>query len=107
MGLLAVALASACASPPPQPPRTHASAAGAEHSGDSPQFDADAAMRKRGYKPAIYRGERVYCRNEMITGSNLQSRVCLTARQIADQERAGKDIVSGNHPAACPPNTNC
>ncbi len=71
------------------------------------QTDVDKAMRKRGYSPAIYRGERVYCRNEALTGSNLESKVCLTANQIDDQERAGKDILNGNHPAGCLPKNPC
>jgi hypothetical protein len=63
----------------------------------------DNSMRKRGYKPAFYRGERVYCRNEALTGSNLQSKVCLTAEQIDNQERVGKGILNGNRPAGCMP----
>jgi hypothetical protein len=71
------------------------------------QTDVDNAMRKRGYTPASYRGERVYCRNEALTGSNLESKVCLTAEQIEDQERAGKDIVGGNHQAGCSAKIPC
>jgi hypothetical protein len=69
------------------------------------QTDVDNAMRKRGYKPALYRGERVYCRNEALTGSNLETKVCLTARQIEDQERLGKDMLTGPHPDGCGPQT--
>jgi hypothetical protein len=64
-------------------------------------------MRKLGYTPASYRGERVYCRSEMLTGSNLASKLCLTAQQIEEQERAGKDIVSGNHQAGCSAKIPC
>jgi hypothetical protein len=71
------------------------------------QTDVDNAMRKRGYTPASYRGERFYCRNEALTGSNLESKVCLTAKQIEDQERAGKDILNGNRPAGCLPKNPC
>jgi hypothetical protein len=70
---------------------------------DRSQTDVDNDMRKRGYKPAIYRGERVYCRNQALTGSNLESKVCLTARQIEDQEQSGKDILNRNRPAGCLP----
>jgi len=63
-------------------------------------------MRQRGYTLASYRGERVYCRNEAITGSNLESRVCMTARQIAAQERAGQDLLNQARPAGCPPKTS-
>ena len=110
LGVCAVLLASACSSSLPQ--------ADAKSSGglapaqaaevDRSQTDVDNDMRKRGYKPAIYRGERVYCRNEALTGSNLESKVCLAARQIEDQERSGKDILNRNRPAGCPPtNTGC
>jgi hypothetical protein len=82
-----------------------ASATTAPPDGAASQTDVDDAMRKRGYKPAFYRGERVYCRNELLTGSNLQSKLCLTARQIEEQERAGKDILNGTRPAGCEPKT--
>jgi hypothetical protein len=74
---------------------------------DRPQADIDIAMRKRGYQPATSRGERVYCRSEALTGSNLQSKVCRTAKEIEDQERAGKDVLNGNRPAGCLPKTGC
>lgn len=74
---------------------------------DRSQADVDIAMRKRGYQPAIYRGERVYCRYEALTGSNLKNKVCLTASQIEDQERAAKDILNRNRPAGCLPRTGC
>jgi hypothetical protein len=64
-------------------------------------------MRKRGYQPADYQGERVYCKNTQVTGSNFQSKVCLTATQIEEQERAGKDIAGGNHQAGCSLRNSC
>ena len=67
----------------------------------SSQGEMDDAMRKRGYKPAILQGKRVYCRNEMLTGSNLATKVCQTAEQIDEQERAGRDILLRNSPAGC------
>jgi hypothetical protein len=136
IGLLAVSLGSACSSSAPrvspmqqalsgnQIGATDPQAESPNHLGDSAavsattgavdversQTDVDIAMRKRGYTPASYRGERVYCRNEALTGSNLESKVCLTARQIEVQERAGKDILNGNRQAGCLPktgNTGC
>ena len=119
-GVLAMSLVSACSNSPPsgtagwtgtsaQPdPQGRAALTptrGAEVA--SSQGEMDDAMRKRGYKPATYRGERVYCRSETLTGSNLESKVCLSARQIEDQERAGKDILNGNRPAGCPPRNAC
>ena len=111
--MLAVALISACAGSPARvsaPPVRSANPGGSSAAKQSPaaassQSDVDNALRKRGYKPALYRGERVYCRNEAITGSNLETRVCLTARQIEDLERSGKDMLTGPHPDGCGPET--
>lgn len=112
IGALAFSLLSACTSSPPRtPPRTPPTQLTGSSSNMSDSADVETAMRKRGYKPASFRGERVYCRNETLTGSNLESKVCMTAVQIEAQERAGKDILNGNRPAGrppgCIPNTGC
>lgn len=113
--VLGVSLTCACSSSPPRDPATpqviSANQSGGASAPDLPsdsaasQTDVDKAMRKRGYQPALYRGERVYCRNEAITGSNLESKVCLTARQIEDLERSGQDMLNVPHPAGCMPKT--
>jgi len=111
--VLAVSLISACAGAPVRgsaPPARLANPGASSAAKQPPdaansQSDVDNAMRKRGYKPALYRGERGYCRNEAITGSNLETKVCLTARQIEDQERSGKDMLTGPHPDGCGPQT--
>lgn len=115
-GVLAIVLNAACSSssqprvsPAPQSPpaaaapsATLAGVSAPNSSAGAPaQADVDRAMRKRGYKPALYRGERVYCRDEVLTGSNLASKVCLTAEQIADLERSGQDLLKVPHPAGC------
>jgi hypothetical protein len=84
-----------------------AAPAPASTSGDRSEADVDGAMRQRGYRPEIYHGQRVYCRAERPTGSNLESKVCLTPKQIEDQERAAKDILNGNRAAGCLPKTGC
>jgi hypothetical protein len=119
VGALGFSLISACAgspsrvSPPQQAlsgnqPKGAATSAPSQPSAvDPPQTDIDIAMRKRGYQLATFRGERVYCRNEAVTGSNLQSKVCRTTKEIEDQERAGKDVLNGKRPAGCLPTTGC
>ena len=138
IGALAVSLTSACSSLPPRASPTPQGLSGNQTDervsvsatmgtqsdpetartvaltqavdADRSQADTDTAMRKRGYTPVNYRGERVYCRKQAITGSNLESNLCLTARQIEDQARATKDIINGYRPAGCPPktgNTGC
>ena len=119
-GALALAIISACASSPPRATPTQQVPSGNQIASagtsaptqlpavDPPQSDVDVAMRKRGYQPAIFRGERVYCRKEALTGSNLKSKVCRTAKEIQDQERAGKDVLNANRPAGCvPTKTGC
>jgi len=118
-GALAIFLLSACVNPPPRAPvpqqalsanhtAASATAAPARPAAVNPaRSDVDSAMRQRGYKPATFRGERVYCRNEAVTGSNLQSRVCRTAKQIEDQEGAGRDVLDANRPAGCLPKSGC
>ena len=104
--MLVVALISACAGSPARvsaPPVRSRIRAALRRPNNRPtppnsKSDVDNALRKRGYKPALYRGERVYCRNETITGSNLETKVCLTARQIEDLERSGKDMLDGSAP---------
>jgi len=111
--VLAALLMAACAGPPVRvsAPQARSADPGGPSAAKQPpdavnsQPDVDDAMRKRGYKPALYRGERVYCRNETITGSNLETKVCLTARQIEDLERSGKDMLTGPHPDGCGPQT--
>jgi hypothetical protein len=111
--VLAVSLLSACAGSPARvsaPPAPSANPGGPSAAKQPPDAahspsEVDDVMRKRGYKPALYRGERVYCRNQAITGSNLETKVCLTARQIEDQERSGKDMLTGPHPDGCGPQT--
>ena len=106
--LTAVALASACSSSSTRAVPPQASSLNRTSQADASQADVDSVMRKRGYKPALYQGERVYCRKEVLTGSNLASNVCLTAKQIADQERAGQDMLNGPRPAGCqPPQQGC
>lgn len=115
--VLAVSLSVACSSspsrlpPPPQAPPADPSGGSAAPARQPDSADSrtnlDDEMIKRGYKPALYRGERVYCRNEVLTGSNLASKICLTADQIEDRERTGKDILNGNRPAGCMPKSGC
>lgn len=106
ISVLALAVASACSHSLQSAPSLPPGSAGNRGGAMSSQADVDRAMRQRGYTLASYRGERVYCRTEAITGSNLESRVCLTGRQIADQERAGQDLLNQTRPAGCPPKTS-
>jgi len=103
IGVLVLCVASACSSSLPRSSATQAVSSGKQVGTTGAQTDVDRAMRQRGYTLASYHGERVYCRTTAVTGSNLESKLCLTARQIADQERAGQDLLNQTRPAGCPP----
>jgi len=116
-GVLSIALNCACsssfpravpapASPPALPaasPTSHPSPPNRLPDAAASQTDVDIAMRKRGYQLAILRGKRVYCRNEMLTGSNLATKICQTAEQIDEEERAGREILLRARPDGCQP----
>jgi hypothetical protein len=38
-----------------------------------------------GFRPQINRGETVYCRNEVLTGTRFESKVCGTAHALAQR----------------------
>jgi hypothetical protein len=97
IGAAVLSVASGCSSLPSPTSATHAPPP------DNPVAVIDLDLRKRGYTPATFRGQRVYCRKEALTGSNLRTRVCLTAKQIEDEERAAKDVLTGSRPAGCEP----
>ena len=54
----------------------------------------DPDLVKRGYHPAIRRGQRVYCRQEPVTGSRFSQTRCMTADQISDSATSTKDYLS-------------
>jgi len=105
-GVLSIALNCACSLPravpvPASPPAAPASPPNRLSDAAASQTDVDIAMRKRGYKLAILRGKRVYCRNEMLTGSNLATKVCQTAEQIDEEERTARDTLLRASPSGC------
>ncbi|HME40691.1 MAG TPA: hypothetical protein VKG63_17180 [Steroidobacteraceae bacterium] len=48
----------------------------------APTGVVDASLVKAGYSVMRRRGEVLYCRNEIITGQRIATRICLTAAQI-------------------------
>jgi hypothetical protein len=105
--LLVVAAAGGCRSAPPATPDAYpaattrpsapaviqptstASPAAAAQAASSAQSDAD--LLKQGYRQTQLRGETVYCRRELVTGSRFSRNVCLTAQQIRDRAQQAKD----------------
>ena len=57
-------LVTACASSPPGPP--------------APAAQGDGDLRAAGYRAELQKGQIVYCRNEVQTGSVMPRKVCRT-----------------------------
>jgi hypothetical protein len=82
-------LAAACSSTPA--PQTLAAA------GNAPAGAVDASLVKAGYSVMRRHGEVLYCRNEVITGQRIGTRICLTAGQIQDEKQnvtKAKDLLN-------------
>jgi hypothetical protein len=55
------------------------------------QPEANQDLLKQGYRQAVRRGETVYCRRQIVTGSRFTADVCLTEQQIKDRAQNAKD----------------
>jgi hypothetical protein len=99
-------LAAACSSTPA--PQTLASAGNApaispdtaSTAAAPPAGAVDASLVKAGYSVMRRHGEVLYCRNEVITGQRIGTRICLTAGQIQDEKQnvtKARDLL--NQPA--------
>ncbi len=69
----------------------------------APASDVDPSLVKAGYSVMKRHGAVLYCRNEIITGERIGTRVCLTAGQIqAEKEEVAKakDLMT-NHANRC------
>lgn len=94
-------LAAACSSTP----RTAepAAANNAPATATAPSSDVDLSLVKAGYSVLRRHDQVFYCRNEIITGNRIGTRVCLTASQIQDEKHdvaKAKDMLNQ-------PNTRC
>jgi hypothetical protein len=102
-------LAAACSSTPaPQSlaaagnapaiaPDTAATAAATSAAAAAPAGAVDASLVKAGYSVMRRHGEVLYCRNEVITGQRIGTRICLTAGQIQDEKQEvskAKDLLN-------------
>jgi hypothetical protein len=57
----------------------------------------DASLVKAGYSVMRRRGQVLYCRNEVITGQRIATRICLTAAQIQVEKQnvtKAKDLLN-------------
>jgi hypothetical protein len=100
-------LAAACSSTPATPaPRTAeptlaAIAPGTASAAPAASASAvDASLVKAGYSVMRRHDEILYCRNEVITGQRIGTRICLTAAQIQSEKQnvtKAKDLL--NQPA--------
>jgi hypothetical protein len=63
----------------------------------TPVGEVDANLVKAGYSVLRRHDQVFYCRNEIITGNRIATRICLTAAQIQDERQdvtKAKDIMN-------------
>lgn len=94
-----------CASVPPRPTGSPAApaqpvpgTAPGQAPVAAPSERPDPELIREGYHFTRYRGHAVYCRMESPTGSRFSSKVCLTAEQIRERERAAKEALGTVRP---------
>jgi hypothetical protein len=93
-------LAAACSSTPrtAQPaPQTLAAAGNAPAPPVASGSDVDPSLVKAGYSVMRRHDQVFYCRNEIITGNRIGTRVCLTAAQIQEEKHdvaKAKDMIN-------------
>lgn len=95
LAILSLALwLTACVSPPPiGRPATAGSLAPANEEEET-RLAVEEAVEK-GYKIYTERGQTLYCRKDLKTGSRVQSNLtCLTEGQLAAQRRGAIDYVN-------------
>src|SRR5277367_449896 len=86
-------LVAACSSTPPSAPQTPAAAGNAPASAPgrasgaaaAPAGVVDSSLVRAGYSVMRRHGEVLYCRNEVITGQRIETRICLSAAQLQDE----------------------
>jgi hypothetical protein len=62
----------------------------------TPAGAVDASLVKAGYSVMRRHGEVLYCRNEVITGQRIETRICLNAGQIQGEKQnvtKAKDLL--------------
>ena len=106
LSMLAAACSSTGAAPQRAASRTLAAvdakstAPGTGSAAAAPVSAVDASLVKAGYSVMRRKGEVLYCRNEVITGQRIATRICLTAAQIQGEQQnvtKAKDLL--NQPA--------
>jgi hypothetical protein len=77
--------------------QTLAAAKSAPAAATPPGSDVDHKLVKAGYSVMRRHNQVFYCRNEIITGNRIGTRVCLTAAQIQDEKQdvtKAKDLLN-------------
>jgi hypothetical protein len=109
--VICATLGSACSSPArvaesavgtaprPQPaPQAVAVASGTPATASAAPGDVD--LVKAGYSVMRRHGQVLYCRNEIITGGRIATRICLTAAQIQAEKQdvaKAKDLMNDHY----------
>jgi hypothetical protein len=96
--LMGAAALVACASQTPTPaPKaatatTHATAPATALVAQQGQKPASFS----GYRRVVKNGQELFCRNEIVTGSNIKQQTCLTRAQIEAQQNNSQQYLQNN-----------
>jgi hypothetical protein len=91
--LVTVSLLPGCASKAPEKPATVASRTTVAIDGEIPGRPVSDAKAQSGYRIVNRKGEQLYCKRELVTGSRTNAtETCLTKEQL-ERQRAGVDTM--------------
>lgn len=101
--MAALAVVTACSSAPSAPKATPATVVAAVPKGSAEATTVQEAS-KAGYRIVDLKGETVYCREQLKTGSHVRKEtICLTAAELEAAREASRRNVSQMQRATPPP----
>jgi len=111
--VISATLGSACSSParitepavgtaprPQSAPQALAVESGTPATASAAPGEVDASLVKAGYSVMRRHGQVLYCRNEIITGGRIATRICLSAAQIQAEKQdvaKAKDLMNDHY----------
>jgi hypothetical protein len=92
---------SAAVPAPSAAPATAATQSAPAASTAASSSGANQELVKEGYRATKKRGQLMYCRPEVVTGTRFRNNVCLTEAQIMEQRRNARDTLNAPRKAVC------
>jgi hypothetical protein len=88
---------TAAQTPPAKAAVTGAQTAAVATANPAPSASSEQTLDKqllaKGYTPRVIRGEKVYCKRETATGSNLPELRCMSVESAEEMAKEGRDLT--------------